>query len=731
MKKSLEKVSFKVFELDCAEESAILKNLLSGKEGVKDLEFNILNSKMSVTLNPALINSEEIIELIFSTGMNAILWEERTLEPKRSFYEKNKREFLTALSGLFLILGFASHYYQHPNILDIIGYFEEKTPHSIPTLTVFFYLLSVTSSIWHILPKAWSSFRRFQPDMYMLMVIAVSGAIAIGEFFEAATVSFLFSSALLLESWSVGRVRRAVSSLMDLSPPQARVIIPDSKNFQVKRVEEVDVGSVILIKPGERIPLDCMVLKGSSYVNQSPITGESMPVYKEPEDQVFAGTINGDGTLECQVEKKSEDTTLARMIHLVQEAQSKQAKTEQWVEKFARVYTPGMLFFAFLVLLIPPLIFQQSWQDWIYRSLVLLVVACPCALVLSTPVSIVSALTAALRNGVLIKGGKYLEAVGRIKAIALDKTGTLTYGQPEVKKMTPLNEHTEKELLERAAALEYSSEHALAKAILDKAKAENIKFSPAENYQAFKGKGAEGRIRGQRYWIGSHRFMHEMNLETEEIHQLACEMEDAGHTIISIGSDSHICGLISVSDKPRESIKQIVEELKKLGIDKVVMLTGDNKQTAKSLADLTGVDEYYAELLPEEKVEIMNKLSEEYLETAMVGDGVNDAPALSVATVGIAMGGIGTDVSLEAADVVLVSDEVSKIPWSIKLSRRTLHIIKQNIVFSLGLKALFILLVFFGVSTLWMAILADTGASIIVILNGLRLLDQKLSLEYQ
>ncbi|MEC7839064.1 MAG: cation-translocating P-type ATPase [Chlamydiota bacterium] len=725
MKKSIEKINFKVFGLDCAEEVSILKNLLGDKEGVKDLEFNILNSKMSVILDPEKINSEAVIELVFSVGMNAIPWEERTLKLKNKFYEQYKREILTSLSGLFLIFGFVYHYYQHPNILDILGYYEEKTPHTMAIPTIFFYLLSAAFSIWHVLPKAWRSLRRLQPDMYMLMVIAVSGAIAIGEFFEAATVSFLFSSALLLESWSVDRVRRAVSSLMDLSPPQARVIIPGSKNLQVKRVENIDVGSVILIKPGERIPLDCVILKGSSYVNQSPITGESMPVYKEPESQVFAGTINGDGTLECRVQKKSEDTTLARMIHLVQEAQSKQAKTEQWVEKFARIYTPSMLFFALLVLLIPPLMLQQPWQEWVYRSLVLLVVACPCALVLSTPVSIVSALTSALRNGVLIKGGKYLEAIGRIKAIALDKTGTLTYGQPEVKKMIPLNNHTERELLERAASLEYSSEHALAKAILDRAKADKIEFTPAEDYQIFKGKGAEGKIKGKRYWIGSHRYMHEMKLETEDVHQLACDMEDAGHTIISIGSDSHICGLISVADKPRESINQTVKELKQLGIDKVVMLTGDNKQTAKSLADLSGVDEYYAELLPEEKVEIMNKLSEEYFETAMVGDGVNDAPALSIATVGIAMGGIGTDVSLEAADIVLVSDEVAKIPWCIKLSRRTLKVIKQNIIFSLGLKALFILLVFFGISTLWMAIAADTGASIIVIFNGLKLLNQK------
>lgn len=728
MEKTTEKISFKVFGLDCAEEIAILKNTLGSKEGIKNLEFNILNSQMTVTLDPVQTSSEEILELIFSTGMNAIPWEERALEPKRSFYKRYEREILTTLSGFFLILGFTSHYYLHPNLLDIIGYFEAKTPHTIPTVTIIFYLLSASVSIWNVLPKAWSSLRRLQPDMYMLMVIAVSGALAIGEFFEAATVSFLFSSALLLESWSVDRVRRAVSSLMDLSPPQARVIIPDNKNLLVKKVEDIDVGSMILIKPGERIPLDCVILKGSSYVNQSPITGESMPVYKEPEGQVFAGTINGDGTLECRVQKRSKDTTLARMIHLVQEAQSKQAKTEQWVEKFARIYTPSMLFFALLVLLVPPLMFQQPWQDWIYRSLVLLVVACPCALVLSTPVSIVSALTSALRNGVLIKGGRYLEAIGRIKAIALDKTGTLTYGQPEVKKMIPLNEHTERELLERAAALEYSSEHTLAKAILDKAKADKVDFTPAEDYQIFKGKGAEGKIEGKRYWIGSHRFMHEMNLETEDIHQLACDMEDAGHTIISIGSESHICGLISVADKPRESIKQTVEELKRLGVDKVVMLTGDNKQTAKSLANLSGVDEYYAELLPEEKVEIMNKLSGEYLETAMVGDGVNDAPALSVATVGIAMGGIGTDVSLEAADIVLVSDEVSKIPWSIKLSRRTLQIIKQNIIFSLGLKALFILLVFFGISTLWMAIGADTGASLAVIFNGLRLLNQKRNL---
>jgi len=384
-----------------------------------------------------------------------------------------------------------------------------------------------------------------------------------------------------------------------------------------------------------------------------------------------------------------------------------------------------MICLALLVVIVPPLLSLGSWEEWFYRGLVILVIACPCALVISTPVSIVSGLTAAARNGVLIKGGMFLEAPGKLRALCLDKTGTLTYGRPEVQKILPLNKHTEKELLERAASLEAPSEHPLARAILKMAKEKGVHAERAENFQITKGKGAEGTFRGTRYWIGSHRFMHEMKQETEDIHQMALDLEDAGHSIIAIGNNKHVCGLISVADEPRENIAAIIQEIKNAGVEKVVMLTGDNEQAAQAIAKHAGIDEAHAELLPEDKVNAVEQLKEKWKEVAMIGDGINDAPAMATASFGIAMGAMGTDAAIETADFALMSDDLSKVPWLIRHSRRTLRIIQQNIIFALGLKVVFIGLAVIGLASLWMAIAADTGASLLVVFNGLRLIRHK------
>ena len=407
---------------------------------------------------------------------------------------------------------------------------------------------------------------------------------------------------------------------------------------------------------------------------------------------------------------------------MVEEAQSRRAPSEQWVERFAKYYTPAMMVLAAAVVVVPPLFFSAVWVEWVYRGLVILVIACPCALVISTPVSIVSGMTAAARNGVLIKGGMYLEAAGRLRALALDKTGTLTYGHPEVQQVVPFNSHTPKELLERAAAMEAHSEHPLARAILRKAQDEGIVVSGAEEFQAIKGKGAEAKIDGKPFWIGSHRLMEEKGQETAEVHDKAKELEDAGHSVVAIGNAQHVCGLVSVADGVRDNASEAVRMIKRLGVRKVVMLTGDNKGTANAVAKAAGVDEFQAELLPEDKVEAAESLVSRFGNVAMIGDGVNDAPAMAVATFGIAMGAIGTDAAIETADIALMSDDLSKLPWLIRHSRRTLKIIKQNITFALGLKLVFIALAIFGKASLWMAIAADTGASLLVISNGLRLL---------
>ncbi len=695
---------------------------MGNAEGIEALDFNLLQAKMNVTYNPESIDSGEILALIQTSGMRAVVWEKRR-EEKQSIFRQHGRLIFTILSGLSLLSATILHFFYHPSFLDLFGTGAHQ--HILPVSVKILYLLAILCGVVFVLPKAYYSIRRLSPDMNLLMVIAIIGAIGIQEWFEAATVAFLFTLALLLEQWSVGRARRAISSLMELTPTLARVIDRNTGKVEERDVESVEVGEAVLIRPGEKIPLDGVVVKGSSSVDQSPITGESLPVSKEIGDELFAGTLNEDGALECHVTKPAEDTTLARMIRMVEEARSKRSESEQWVETFAHYYTPLMLLFAILVILVPPLLFSGGWFDWIYRGLVLLVIACPCALVISTPVSIVSGLTAAARHGVLVKGGIYMEEAGRLKALALDKTGTLTYGYPEVQRIVPLNEHTENELMERAYALEKPSEHPLARAVLRKANEMGITSESVTNFQIIKGKGALAHYRDRFYWIGSHRFMHEMGQETEAIHEQALALEDEGHSIVAIGTENHVCGLISVADSPRKWIHETIVAIKETGIQEIVMLTGDNEPTARALAAHTGVDRYMAELLPEEKVEAVEKLKKRWERVGMVGDGVNDAPAMAAATIGFAMGGMGTDAAIETADIALMSDDLSKLPWLFRYSRRVLKIIKQNITFALGVKALFIALALLDLATLWMAILADTGATMIVIFNALRLLRAK------
>ena len=709
---------YKVTGMDCAEEIAILKREIGPLVGGEDrLSFDLLNGKMIVE-SPAPVSDDDIIKGVARTGMRAHVWESKSKLEAPSFWALRGRQIMTTASGVALLLAFVWHAMGH-GLNDALSP-ESEGGHTFPTISIGLYLLVVLCGAWFIFPKAWYSLRSLRPDMNLLMTVAVIGAIAIGEYLEAATVAFLFAVALLLESWSVGRARKAIAALMDLSPQTARIV--DGASVAEKPVAEVSVGTTVQVKPGERIPLDGKVTKGSTSVNQAPITGESIPVNKEPGDEVYAGSINESGAFEFTSTKPANDTTLARIIQMVEEAQSRRAPSEQWVETFAKYYTPAMMVLALLVAVLPPLLLGYSWGDWFYKSLVLLVIACPCALVISTPVSIVAGLSAAARAGILIKGGTYLEAPSKLRVIAMDKTGTLTIGHPEVQKLVALNGHDERELLERAAALEAHSEHPLARAILRRAETEGIKASPAENFKAVKGKGAEATIDGRLFWIGSHRFLHERTDDTGSVHEEAMRLEADGHTIVVIGNERHVCGLISIADQVRPESKVAVNQLKAAGIEKIVMLTGDNEGTARAIGAQTGVDEIRFELLPEDKVEAIKSFVKEYGAVGMIGDGVNDAPAMATATLGIAMGAVGTDAALETADIALMSDDLSKLPWLINHSRRTLRVIKQNITFSLAVKAIFLLLSVFGFASLWMAIAADMGASLLVTFNGLRLI---------
>jgi len=715
-------LTFKIQDMDCVEEVSILKRELSPLVGGEErLFFDVLNRRMTVKPSSVEVSAAAIIQAIGQTGMRAEIWDAKKKQTtSASFWSRQGRSLLTGLSGLLMSSAFLTHVYLTGSFSAALGA-EEATNGSMPLPVRLQYLAAILTGIWFVLPKAWFALKRLRPDMNLLMCIAVIGALLIDEWFEAAAVAFLFAFSQLLEAWSVGRARKAVAALMDLTTPIARIRDAQGNETTVTP-EAVEVGTIFLIRPGEKIPLDGRIIKGSSEVNQAPITGESIPVNKQINDEIFAGTINGDALLEAKCTKLAENTVLAQIIRMVGEAQTRRAPSELWVEKFAKVYTPIVMAVALLMLLVLPTLFHLTWHDSLYRALVLLVIACPCALVISTPVSIVAALAAAARNGVLIKGGVFVEAPSKLRALALDKTGTLTQGKPVVTKIVPLNGHTEAELLERAAALEAHSNHPLAIAILDAAEEQQVTYQAAEAYQIIQGKGATALINGREFWLGSHRYLEERKEETAEVHQQLEELSNAGQTVVVIGNDTHVCGFIALADRVRETSAEVIRQLHQAGIERVVMLTGDNAGTAQAVGDEVGIDAVHSELLPEDKVTVIEVLVKEYQYVAMVGDGVNDAPAMSRSSLGIAMGVAGSDVAIESADIALMTDDLTKIPWLIGHSHRTLKIIRQNIIFALSIKVLFMILMVLNHASLWAAIAADMGASLLVIFNGLRLL---------
>ncbi len=710
--------AFRIRGLDCAEEVAILKRELGPLVGGEEsLGFDVLRGKLTVLAVD--VAPETIRDAVARTGMKAEPWMEAAGEPEGGD-GRRLQNLLAAGSGLLTAAGFATHAWIAGGLLAALGSEGLGVAEGVPLPARALYLLAIVLAGRYVLPKAVYALRSLRPDMNLLMTLAVIGAIVLGEWFEAATVAFLFALSGALEAWSVGRARRAVEALMDLSPATARVKSCCGEEQQVE-ASQVAVETIFVIHPGEKVPLDGTVVDGRSEVDQAPITGESMPVPKAGGDEVFAGTINGSGVLEVRSTRAADDTTLAHIIRLVEEAQSRRSPSEQWVEKFARVYTPAVMALALAVAVVPPLALGASWADWLYRALVLLVIACPCALVISTPVSIVAALASAARSGVLIKGGVFIEAPARLSAIAFDKTGTLTEGEPSVIEVVPFADHDEAGLIERAAALEGRSGHPLARAVRRHAEARGFEVPPARDVQILPGEGVTGRVDGKAFWLGSHRYLEDRGQETPEVHEMLERMSDAGRTVIVVGNDDHVCGFIAVADGVRPEAREALAALRQEGMH-LVMLTGDNEGTARAIGRQTGVDDVRSELLPLDKVETVERLVESYGEVAMVGDGVNDAPAMGRATLAVAMGSAGSDAAIEAADVALMSDDLSKLPWLIRHSRRTLAVIHQNVVFALGVKLLVFALATAGLATLWMAIAADMGASLLVIANGLRLL---------
>ena len=718
----MDNLELRIRGMDCAEEVDTLKREVGPLVGGEShLAFDILRGKMTVKAAAAV--AADIIQAVNNTGMRAEPWVEKPRtktgrDPGHWFI--NGRTIATVVSGAMTLAGFFAHAILVGGFAEALGSEGMGQAHHVPLISRLVYLAAIVAGGWYVTPKALFALRRLRPDMNLLMTIAVIGAVVIGEWLEAALVSFLFAVSLALEAWSVGRARRAVEALLNLAPPTVRVLTNGGETEVA--ADEVAIGTVFLVKPGDRLALDGEVLRGSSEVNQAPITGESVPVLKEPGTPVFAGTINGDGALEVRSTKPASDTTLAHIIQMVGAAQANKAPSEQWVEKFARYYTPIVFASAAAVFLGPPLLLGSNWQEWTYRALVLLVIGCPCALVISTPVSIVAALAASARNGVLIKGGAYVEAPARLKAIAMDKTGTLTEGRPRVTDVLPEPGVSRTELLEIAATMESQSDHPLARAIMDFCHGDGIRPRTVSDFKIIQGKGAEGGIAGHRYWLGSHRYLEERGEETPEVHQRLETLAASGQSVVVIGNEGRVVGMITLADAVRVASKEAIQRLHQVGVKHIVMLTGDNKPTASAIAEATGVDEVYAELLPEDKVNSIEKLVDKYQQVAMVGDGVNDAPAMARATLGIAMGAMGSDAAIEASDIALMSDDLSKLPWLVRHSRRALLIIRQNITLSLAVKALFVVLTFAGFASLWAAIAADMGVSLLVIFNALRLL---------
>lgn len=702
---SAKEETFRVSGMDCAEEIAAIERAVKPITGVLGVQANIVASKVTIFHNGS-VQSDALVKAINASGVKVKTGTAESDEPGKLSITAT----LVVVAGIFTGVGI---------ILQWLG-FKTGWQSDLP------FLIAIIAGGWLVVPKALRSLRTFSLDMNVLMTVAVAGAVAIGEHAEGAAVVFLFALSELLESWSVGRARRAIQALMQLTPVVAWV--KRDGTFQEAPAQEVTVGETILVKSGQKVPLDGTVSSGASAIDQAPITGESMPVEKKVGDTVFAGTINGEGSLEILTTKAAGDTTIARIIKMVEESQSQKAPAQRFVDVFAKYYTPAVMVLAILVGIVPPLLMGAAWMDWIYRALVLLVIACPCALVISTPVSVVAGLTAMARRGVLIKGGAYLEALGGLRALAVDKTGTITEGKPRVLDVVAWEDGKPEEVVRVASAIDTHSTHPLAQAVVQYAKDKNIAFVSAVNYQAKTGRGAEAEIDGHNYFVGNHRFAHELGVCSPELEAALAEIEAKALSVVIVGHRPHadckgeVLGILAVGDAIRPNAAEAIKAIHAAGIKKIVMLSGDNTRTANAIAKQAGIDEAQGDLLPENKIEQVKKLAAQFGKVGMIGDGVNDAPALAAADVGIAMGAAGTDTAIETADVALMRDDLAMVAEAITLGRRTLGIIRFNIVFALGVKAVFLVMALLGHTSLWLAVLADTGATLLVVANALRLL---------
>jgi Cd2+/Zn2+-exporting ATPase len=660
------------------------------------MSADVIGQRLHVQYDAAKLTTADMVDAVGQTGMR--MWLEHE-EPRASAPDVRARFWLTVASGGALAAGLAALGLDRPLAAALC-----------------FVAAALVGGVYPA-RRAVTALRTRTIDINVLMVIAVAGALALGEWFEASSVVFLFALAQWLEARTLERARQAIRALVDLTPREA--IVKRAGSEQRAPVETIQIGDVVVVRPGDKVPLDGTIVAGHSDINEAPMTGESLPVDKGPGDEAYAGTINGRGSLELEVTRVGADTRLARIIHLVEAAQSRRAPVQSFVDRFARIYTPAVIALAILIALVPPLVGGADAATWLYRSLVLLVISCPCALVISTPVSFVSALSAAARNGVLIKGGAHLERLATVHAIAFDKTGTLTRGKPDVGDIVAAGSASAMDVLRFAAAVEMRSEHPIGRAIADRARRAGIDVPEVTRFMSVPGMGVEALVGGRAVVVGSEAFMRVRNIGGPEDFTL---LRRDGHTLVFVAVDRVLLGAIAVADPIREPARETLEMLRSHGIRHMAMLTGDHDSSARVVAKALALDEYHSGLLPQQKHDRVVAMREAHGATLMVGDGVNDAPALAAADVGVAMGAAGSDAALETADIALMSDELLKIPYALRLARATLFNVKTNVIVSLVLKAAFLVMAITGSATLWMAVLADTGASVIVVANALRLL---------
>ncbi len=680
--------------LDCAEKLVEKIQKLSRTAGVK---LNFGAGLIKVTHSGPV---EDIIDFITASGYGAKLAAGGSNSVPAANNLKRK-QVLAVISGFLLSAGLVGSW---------TGFDKE---------VIYFFALAMGTGGFYVYKSAVNSLRYLVFDMNVLMAMSSIGAAFIGQWSEAATVVFLFSMGNMLQAYTMERTRDSIKRMIALAPQEARIILTSGIEETIP-VDQVKIGDTVLVKPGEYIPVDGTVAGGFSWVNQASITGESKPVEKKEGDGVFAGSLNNEGSLIIVVKHIASDCTLAKMIHLVEEAQAKKAPSQQFVDVFAHYYTPAVIVGALLVVLIPVLVFNRPFVDWFYKALVLLVISCPCALIISTPVSIISAIGNSARNGVLIKGGAYLESLGEVKNIAFDKTGTLTTGELVVTSINPVAGISEEQLLQAAGTVERFSEHPAAKSVMTAITQRDILLPESDTFLSYPGKGASCRVGGKNIYVGNQRLFDELGIATNGIGEIKNKLEKEGQSVIFVSFDDRFIGMLAIADTPRLDAQAMLADLKRLGIQNILMLSGDNEKTVAGVAANLGIDNFRADLLPGDKVKEVAELAGAGI-TMMVGDGVNDAPALAAATIGVAMGAAGTDTVLETADVALMNDELLKIPAVIKIGRKTRLIIKQNIAVSLILKLVFLVFTFAGIANLWMAVFADTGASLLVTFNGMRL----------